>query len=95
VKKLAAHMQVDAGKKFVNTATNLMAVEHDNIVKLLRCSSEAKKNVVQYKGRYILVDMDECVLWYEFAPNGSLRDYLSGMMRRMQCLLQDHQHFRE
>ncbi|CAO2143825.1 unnamed protein product [Urochloa humidicola] len=77
VKKLAAHMQVPAGKKFLNAATNLMAVQHGNIVKLLSCCSEAKKKVVEHKGKFILVDMDECVLCYEFLPQGNLHYYLS------------------
>lgn len=77
VKKLAAHVQVPAGKKFLNTATNLMAVQHDNIVRLISCCSESKKKVMEHKGRFILVDLDECVLCYEFVPKGSLHDYLS------------------
>ncbi|CAN6342820.1 unnamed protein product [Urochloa humidicola] len=82
VKKLAAHVQVPAGKKFLNAATNLMAVQHDNIVKLLSCCSESKKKVVEHKGKFILVDMDECVLCYEFLPKGNLHDYLSDSTKR-------------
>jgi len=56
-----------------------MVVDHENILKILSCCSEAKKKVVEHKGKYILVDTDECVLCYEYAPKGSLRGYLSGM----------------
>ncbi|RCV37788.1 hypothetical protein SETIT_8G090000v2 [Setaria italica] len=82
VKKLAAYVQVPAGKRFLNAATNLMAVQHDNIVKLLSCCSESKKKVVEEKGRFVLVDMDECVLCYEFLHKESLHDYLSDSTRK-------------
>nr|TKW00189.1 hypothetical protein SEVIR_8G091450v2 [Setaria viridis] len=82
VKKLAPYVQVPAGKRFLNAATNLMAVQHDNIVKLLSCCSESKKKVVEDKGRFILVDMDECVLCYEFLHKESLHDYLSDSTRK-------------
>lgn len=58
------HVQVPAGDKFLNVATNLMAFQHDNIVKLLSCCSEAQNKVVEHKGKFIFVDMDECVLYY-------------------------------
>ena len=79
VKKLAQNTAVPAGKQFLKEATNLMVVDHENILKILSCCSEAKKKVVEHKGKYILVDTDECVLCYEYAPKGSLRGYLSGM----------------
>lgn len=77
VKKLMGHIQMPQGKKFLNMATYLMAVEHGNIVKLLSCCSETKKKVVPHSGRFIIVDTDEFVLCYEFVPKGSLREYLS------------------
>lgn len=83
VKKLAGNTVVPAGKQFLKAATNLMVIQHENIQRLLSCCSEAKKNVVEHKGKYILVDTDECVLCYEYAPKGSLRDYLSDDANRM------------
>ncbi|OEL31937.1 Cysteine-rich receptor-like protein kinase 36 [Dichanthelium oligosanthes] len=77
VKKLEGDVQVTAGKRFLNAATNLMALQHENILKLLSCCSEAKKKVVEHKGKYILVDTEECVLCYEYVPKGSLQNYLS------------------
>ncbi|XP_066336997.1 uncharacterized protein [Miscanthus floridulus] len=77
VKKLAGNDIVPARKHFRNEAINLMAVQHQNILKLLSCCSEAKKEVVEHNGKYIVVEMDQYVLCYEYAPKGSLHDYLS------------------
>ncbi|CAL4994133.1 unnamed protein product [Urochloa decumbens] len=82
VKKLEGNVQVPAGEKFLHASTNLMALQHENIVKLLSCCSEAKKKVVEHKGKYILVDTEECVLCYEYVPKGSLQNYLSGDTNR-------------
>ncbi|WVZ53195.1 hypothetical protein U9M48_004169 [Paspalum notatum var. saurae] len=82
VKKLAGNTIVPAGQQFKKEATNLIVVRHENIQKLLSYCSEAIKNVVEHKGKYILVDTDECILCYEYAPKGSLREYLADASKR-------------
>lgn len=78
VKKLHDNSPVASKTVFLREATNLMVLHHENIVKLLSCCHEATKKMLEHNGKYILVDIDEFVLCYEYVPKGSLADYLSG-----------------
>ncbi|OEL32052.1 Cysteine-rich receptor-like protein kinase 8 [Dichanthelium oligosanthes] len=72
VKKLADNSPVAPEKQFQNEVVNLMAVQHENIVKLVGYCHQAQKKVIEHNGRYILVDVVESLLCYEYAPNGNL-----------------------
>jgi len=78
VKKLGENCPV-ADKTFSNEVCNLMAAQHENIVKLVGYCHESQKKVVQHNGRYIIVDIAEIFLCYEYLPKGSLDNYLFGM----------------
>lgn len=79
VKRLNDYGAVPAGKQFVMEATNFMAIEHENILKLLSYCREARKKLVEHNGRYIIVDATECILCYEYASKGSIDKYIFGM----------------
>ncbi|CAL4994120.1 unnamed protein product [Urochloa decumbens] len=76
VKKLGENSPVANEKTFNNEVGNLMAAEHENIVKLVGFCHESQKKVVQHNGRYIIVDIAEIILCYEYLPKGSLEMYL-------------------
>lgn len=84
VKRLAENAPVAPGKTFDTEVTNLMVLQHDNIVQLVGYCHEAQKKVVQHNGRYMIVDMVESCLCYKYLPNGTLDKYLYGM----QCTIQ-------
>ncbi|KQJ93966.1 hypothetical protein BRADI_3g07790v3 [Brachypodium distachyon] len=75
VKKLAENSPVARDKAFANEVQNIMALEHENIVKLVGYCQETQKKVVQNNGRYIVADIVESLLCYEYLPNGSLGKY--------------------
>ncbi|XBH83639.1 hypothetical protein VPH35_072009 [Triticum aestivum] len=50
-----------------------MALKHDNIVKLVGFCHEGQKKVVLNNGRYIVADVFESLLCYEYLPKGSLQ----------------------
>jgi disease resistance protein RPM1 len=79
VKKLGENCPVAHDKTFSNEVCNLMAAQHENIVKLVGYCHESQKKVVQHNGRYIIVDIAEVFLCYEYLPMGSLDKYLFGM----------------
>ncbi|RCV37780.1 hypothetical protein SETIT_8G089700v2 [Setaria italica] len=76
VKRLAENAPVAPGKTFDTEVTNLMVLQHDNIVQLVGYCHEAQKKVVQHNGRYVIVDMVESCLCYKYLPNGTLDKYL-------------------
>ena len=58
---------------------NLMVMQHRNIVRLLGYCHEPQKKVIKHSGRYIIVDVVESMLYYEYVPNGNLDKYIFGM----------------
>ncbi|CAD6344189.1 unnamed protein product [Miscanthus lutarioriparius] len=60
VKKLKEKSDVaDYEKTFNYEVCNLMAAQHENIVKLIGYCYEKRKKVVQSYGRYVIVDVTE------------------------------------
>jgi serine/threonine protein kinase len=78
VKKLRENSQVPPEKQFSNEVVNLMAIQHENIVKLVGFCHESHKKVVEHNKKYIIVDVAETFLCYEYLPRGSLDKYIFG-----------------
>jgi hypothetical protein len=66
-------------KTLTAEVTNLMALEHENIVKLVGYCHDTQKNVLPQNGRYVIVDMVEYYLCYEYLPKVGLDEYITGM----------------
>ncbi|XP_066335310.1 cysteine-rich receptor-like protein kinase 29 [Miscanthus floridulus] len=82
VKKLSDNSPVATDNQFKNEVGNLMAIQHENIVRLYGYCHEAHKKVIEHNGRYILVDVVESMLCYEYAPNGNLAKFIFDMSSR-------------
>jgi hypothetical protein len=80
VKMIGSGSAVTPEKQFQNEVGNLMAVRHENIVKLVGFCYETKKKVVEHKGKYILTDAVESLLCYEYMKMGSLEKHIFGMI---------------
>ncbi|CAD6254173.1 unnamed protein product [Miscanthus lutarioriparius] len=52
-------------------------MQHQNIVRLLGYCHEPQKKVIEHSGRYIIVDVVESMLYYEYVPNGNLDSIFS------------------
>ncbi|XP_048569856.1 cysteine-rich receptor-like protein kinase 36 [Triticum urartu] len=72
VKRLAENAPLPRDKAITNEVQNIMALKHDNIVKLVGFCHEGQKRVVLNNGRYIVADVFESLLCYEYLPKGSL-----------------------
>nr|CAB3490961.1 unnamed protein product [Digitaria exilis] len=76
VKKLADNSPVPPKKEFQKEVGNLMAIQHTNIVRLLGYCRETQRKAIENNGRYIIVDVVESLLCYEYIPNGNLGKYI-------------------
>ena len=79
MKKLSDNAPVAPEMQFTIGVGNLMAMQHPNIVRLLGYCHEPQKKVIKHSGRYIIVDVVESMLYYEYVPNGNLDKYIFGM----------------
>ncbi|KAK3119996.1 hypothetical protein QOZ80_9AG0679190 [Eleusine coracana subsp. coracana] len=78
VKQLDQNSAVPQEKQFKNEVINLMAAQHENIVKLVGYCHGTQKKVVEHNRKYIIVDVTETFLCYEYLSKGSLDKYLFG-----------------
>lgn len=65
-------------KQFEEELRCLIRVKHKNIVRFLGYCSDTQRKMLQHNGRFILADIRQRFLCFEYAPNKSLRDYLKG-----------------
>uniref|UniRef100_A0A0E0BGY5 Protein kinase domain-containing protein n=1 Tax=Oryza glumipatula TaxID=40148 RepID=A0A0E0BGY5_9ORYZ len=75
VKKLERTSGIHA-RKFQNEANNLLELEHKNVVKLIGSCCQAERQVIEHDGKYVLAEVVEKLLCYEYLPNGSLDNYI-------------------
>jgi serine/threonine protein kinase len=66
-------------KQFEDEVTCLIRVKHKNIVRFLGYCSDTQKQVVSYNGKYVMAEVRQRLLCFEYAPNKTLYDYLKGM----------------
>ncbi|OEL12680.1 hypothetical protein BAE44_0026301 [Dichanthelium oligosanthes] len=63
---------------FRHVVINLMAIQHENIVKLLGFCHETENHLERINGRFIIAESVCRLICYEYAPNGNLGNHLSG-----------------
>jgi len=68
----------DSEKQFHNECTNLMRVQHQNIVLLVGYCYETRRQCVEYDGKYVFAEENEKDLRFEYLEGGSLEKYVSG-----------------
>ncbi|TKW19911.1 hypothetical protein SEVIR_4G051000v4 [Setaria viridis] len=78
VKKLCnKHPGLDDDKQFTNECTNLMRLQHQNIVRLVGYCYEIAHKVVEYNGKYVYAGVEERALCFEYLQGGTLENLLS------------------
>jgi len=79
VKKLAENSPLSADVIFEKEVQNFMKDEHENIIKVVGYCREGRRKTVKSNRKYIVTDITETLLCYEYLPMGSLHDNLVGM----------------
>jgi interleukin-1 receptor-associated kinase 1/coatomer subunit beta' len=65
-------------EQFKREFNNLMCLQHHNIVRLVGYCHDTRQEYVQYNGRLVVADKIYRALCFEYAPNRSLHENLSG-----------------
>jgi serine/threonine protein kinase len=77
VKKLSTTLDMHE-KKFSEEVRCLLKVRHKNIVRFLGYCADTQGEMIGYEGKVIMADVRNRLLCFEFVPNGSLHDYITG-----------------
>ena len=79
VKKLSRTFDL-AENKFHKEVECLIKAKHKNIVRFLGYCSETQGRIADYEGRFVMADIRNWLLCFEYVPNGSLDKYITGMI---------------
>ncbi|XP_044971120.1 putative cysteine-rich receptor-like protein kinase 31 [Hordeum vulgare subsp. vulgare] len=62
--------------EFLREVECLMKVKHKNVVRFLGYCSDTQGHVGSYDGKFVMVDMQERLLCFEYLPKGSLDNFI-------------------
>lgn len=74
VKKLSQTMHEH---KFHKEVECIMKAKHKNIVRLLGYCSDTQGRIEDYEGKFVMADVRNWLLCFEYVPNGSLDEYIA------------------
>ena len=57
----------------------LMQVKHKNAVRFLGYCADRQGNMASWDGEYVMADVHQRLLVFEYIPKGSLYKYITGM----------------
>ena len=78
VKKLSNSKDLD-DKLFTHEVNCLIRAKHKNIVRFLGYCADTQGEMIKFNGRFVLADVRQRILCFEYVPNGNLYDYLKGI----------------
>jgi serine/threonine protein kinase len=65
-------------EQFIHEFDNLMMLKHPNIVQLVSYCYETQRQHVDFQGRIVFGETTHKALCFEYMPEGSLQERLSG-----------------
>lgn len=77
MKKLSS-LQGFSDELFADEIKSLMMAKHNNIVRFLGYCSDTQEELSEINGRYIMAEVPQKFLCFEYVANGSLQRYLTG-----------------
>ncbi|CAD6266377.1 unnamed protein product [Miscanthus lutarioriparius] len=77
VKKLSKTLDMQE-KTFIQEVQCLMKLQHKNIVRFLGYCADTQGEMTEYEGKSVLTEIRNRVLCFEFVPNGSLHEQITG-----------------
>jgi serine/threonine protein kinase len=65
-------------EKFIGEVDCMMKAKHKNIVRFLGYCSDTQGERVEHNGKFVMADVRQRLLCFEYVPNGSLDKYING-----------------
>ncbi|CAM0885783.1 unnamed protein product [Alopecurus aequalis] len=75
VKKLFSSQDLD-DKLFTDEVNCLIRAKHENIVRFLGYCAHTQGKMIKFEGKFVLADVRQRILCFEYVPNGNLYQYL-------------------
>jgi serine/threonine protein kinase len=72
-------------KEFTREVECLMKAKHKNIVRCLGYCSDTQGQMVKYNGQFVMADVRQRLLCFEYVPKGTLDEYIKGTIIYMAC----------
>uniref|UniRef100_A0ACD5ZPN6 Uncharacterized protein n=1 Tax=Avena sativa TaxID=4498 RepID=A0ACD5ZPN6_AVESA len=66
-------------KEFHREVECLMMVKHENVVRFLGYCADTQGSMERYEGKFVMAEVQQKLLCFEYLPNGSLHDYITDM----------------
>ena len=73
--------------KYNQEVSCLMRVKHRNVVRFLGYCADTQGKMSDYGGKFVMADVRERLLCFEYVPNGTLKDYIEGNKMALSKLL--------
>ncbi|CAM0958877.1 unnamed protein product [Alopecurus aequalis] len=68
-------------KEFHREVECLMIAKHKNVVRFLGYCADTQGTMARHKGKFIMADVQQRLLCFEYLPTGSLREYITDTSR--------------
>ncbi|TVU45473.1 hypothetical protein EJB05_04962 [Eragrostis curvula] len=83
VKKLFETLDMD-DKTFSQEIQSLLKVRHKNTVRFLGYCADTQGEMAEYEGKFVMADVRNRLLCFEFVPNGSLYEHIADASRGLE-----------
>uniref|UniRef100_A0A453A736 Protein kinase domain-containing protein n=1 Tax=Aegilops tauschii subsp. strangulata TaxID=200361 RepID=A0A453A736_AEGTS len=70
-------------EEFQREVVCLMMVKHKNVVRFLEYCADTQGSMERYNGKFVMADVQQRLLCFEYLPKGSLDKYITGTSRKL------------
>jgi serine/threonine protein kinase len=69
-------------KEFRRDVECLMMAKHKNVVRFLGYCADTQGTMARHEAKFVMADVQQRLLCFEYLPKGSLHDYITGKIIR-------------
>jgi serine/threonine protein kinase len=69
-------------KGFQREVESMIKAKHKNVVRFLGYCGDTQQRADNYNGNFVMADVEQRLLCFEYLPRGTLRDHITGRIMR-------------